>query len=148
MEIILIQDVDKLGKAGDLLKVSAGYGRNYLLPKKFAILATNSSKKRLSEIKNTANNLKLEADTALKNMALQLGETELVFTRKADESGHLFGSVSDVDITKSLIESDFNVHKSMIKGEKHLKTLGEHIVNIALSGKISADIKVIIKNEE
>ncbi len=148
MKIILLEEVAKLGKAGDLVNVSAGYGRNYLLPKKYAVLATAKSIKNLEGIKRNALEKITKAQNVLKATALELTGTELFFRRKADENGHLFGSVSDADIVADLAGRGFEITKSMITGNTHIKQTGIYDFAINFAPEIKAQIKVDVQSEE
>lgn len=147
MKIILTKDIKKLGNAGELIDVANGYARNYLLPKEFAILASPANLKKVDSIKKDAELAKLEIENKFKALILKLKDVEIKFNRKADENGHLFGSVSEVDIVNSLKEMDIDIHKSYIIMEKHLKELGAFEVNIEFTSEIKSVIKVNVENE-
>ncbi|MCB5230345.1 MAG: 50S ribosomal protein L9 [Candidatus Cloacimonas sp.] len=148
MKIILLENVDKLGKAGDVVNVANGFARNYLLPRKYAIPASANNLKRLDSIKEEADKKAEEATAKLKQIASTLEGVELTFSRRADEEGNLFGSVSNVDIQKELEAKGFDVHKSMIKGDVHHKALGEYEVEVAFTSEIVSKIKIIVSKEE
>ena len=148
MRVILLENVDKLGKAGDVVKVADGFARNYLMPNRFAITASANNLKRLEIIKEEAEKKIQENIDKLKMVAENLKNVELQFNRRADENGHLFGSVSHVDIIKALIEKEPNVNKSMLKEEVHFKTIGEYEIEIVLAHDIRTSIKVIVSREE
>ena len=147
MKIILLEDILKLGDAGDVVKVSPGYGRNFLLPKNLAILATPKALKNLDKIKQSATEKAEKAKDALRDKADKLSGTELTFSRKADEDGHLYGSVSNIDIVNALNEKGFDIHKSMIKEEAHIKEVGSFDIDISFTSDIHAQIKVIVEAE-
>lgn len=147
MKIILTKDIKKLGEAGEIVDVANGYARNYLLPKDFAILATPNNLKKVEKIKKEAELARLEIENRYKAIALKLEGVELTYNRKADENGHLFGSVSEVDITNSLKEMDIEIHKSHVVMEKHLKELGAFEVVIEFTADIKSTVKVNIENE-
>jgi large subunit ribosomal protein L9 len=147
MKIILTKDIKKIGNAGDVMKVADGFARNYLLPRKLAIVATKNNISRIETIKKEAELAKLEVENKYKAIALKLADVELSFIRKADENGHLFGSVSESDIANALTDRELEVHKSNVNLEKHLKELGTFDVEIAFTTDITANIKVNIENE-
>jgi len=147
MKIILTTDIRKVGSAGDVVKVADGFARNYLLPKKYAIVASKGNLARVETIKKDAEIARLEIENKYKATVLKLADVELTFQRKADENGHLFGSVSEKDIASILEEKELDVHKSNIVLEKHLKELGSFEVEIAFTSEIKANIKVNIENE-
>ncbi len=148
MKLILLEDVAKVGKAGELVNVSDGFGRNYLLPKKLGIIATAKSMKNLDNIKKAAEDKALRNENMLKATALEIEGTEIQFLRRADENGHLYGSVSDVDIAKELNSKGYEVHKSMIEGDHHIKEIGQYDITVKLAQEISATIKVDIQKED
>ena len=148
MRVILLQSIEKLGEVGSVVKVADGYARNFLIPKNFAIIANKNNLKKLEAIKEEAEQRELEAKNALKAIAQQLEGMELRYQRKADENDHLYGSVSDVDIAHTLHEKGFDVHKSMVRGEKHIKALGEYEIEIHFASDINATIKVIVEKDE
>jgi len=147
MKIILTKDIKKLGEAGDVIKVADGFGRNYLLPNKFAIIATKNNITRIEAIRKDAEIARLEVENKYKAIVLKLADVELSFNRKADENGHLFGSVSESDIAAALEEKDLEVHKSNVNMDKHLKEIGSFDVEIAFTSEITANLKVNIESE-
>ena len=147
MKVILVKDIVKMGLAGSVIKVADGYARNYLLPKKLVILATKNNLAKIETIKKKAELEKLEIENHFKALALKINDTTLKFTRKADENDHLFGSVSENDIVKSLAEKGIEIHKSVVDIQKHLKEIGSFDVQIAFSSEIIADLKVNIEKE-
>ena len=148
MKIILVENVEKLGKIGDIAKVSDGYARNYLLPKRYAIVATANNLKKLSGIKEKAEQRRLEEENALKALAQKIEGTVLNFKRKADDNHHLYGSVSDVDIVKAMQESGFQIHKSIIKGDTHIKSIGNFDLSLHFAADIAANISVVVEKED
>jgi len=148
VRVILLETMEKLGKAGSVVKVADGYARNYLLPRNMAIMANKNNLKKLETIKSEAEQKELEATNALKALAQQVDGTQLIFKRKADENDHLYGSVSDIDIAHELNEKGFEVHKSMVIGEKHIKAIGTYDIEIQFASEITANIKVMVEKEE
>ena len=147
MKINLIKDINKVGSAGDVISVADGFARNYLLPKKFAVIATKNNITRIEAIKKEAELTRLEVENKNKAIAMKLADVQLNFSRKADENGHLFGSVSEIDIANALEEKELEVHKSNVNLEKHLKEIGTFDVEIMFTTEITATIKVNIENE-
>jgi len=147
MKIILLRDIHKLGLAGDIVKVADGYARNYLLPKNFAILATKGNVSKVEKIKQEAEKERTIVRTEQKELAEKMNDIILTFKRKIDENEHLYGSVSEVDIQKELKNAGFEVSKSNIKMEKHIKELGSFDVEIALTSDIRSKIKVNVEKE-
>ena len=147
MKVILVKDIAKMGLAGSIIKVTDGYARNYLLPKKLVISATKNNLAKIETIKKKAELEKLEIENHFKALALKINEITLTFTRKADENEHLFGSVSENDIVKSLAEKGIEIHKSAVNIQKHLKEIGSFDVQIAFSSEITANLKINIEKE-
>jgi len=147
MKVILVKDIAKMGLAGSVIKVADGYARNFLLPKKLVILVTKNNLAKIETIKKKAELEKLEIENHFKALALKINDITLKFTRKADENDHLFGSVSENDIVKSLAEKGIEIHKSVVDIQKHLKEIGSFEVKIAFSSEITANLKVNIEKE-
>jgi len=147
MKIILIKDMENLGLAGDVKVVANGYARNYLLPRKLAILATPYSLEKITAIQEKAVEERNERTNNLKNIAGKVDGTELSFTRKVDSNEKMYGSISEVDIFNELIKLGFDVKKSNIVLEKHIKELGEFNVEINFAPEIKANIKILVGKE-
>jgi large subunit ribosomal protein L9 len=147
MEIILKEDVEKVGKAGEKARVAAGYARNYLIPQGLAIKATERALKDIEEhMKRRAKRLAEEKADAEK-MAEALSQLKLEFTRKAGEEGKLFGSVTASEIGKEVVAKGFNIDKRKVLLDVPLKQLGEHKVPIKLHPEVTAEITVEVKPE-
>ena len=147
MEVILLQDMDKLGIRGQIVQVADGYGRNYLLPKKIAMQATAQNRKwveqqRVRFLKQTAKE-KGEAE----ELTQLLAEVALTFTRKSGEQGQLFGSVTAIDVAEGLAAKGFNIDRRKIQLEQPIKLLGEYDVPVRLHRDVTAKIKVKIEGE-
>lgn len=147
MKVILVKDKSNLGEAGDVVKVAAGYARNYLFPREIVIPATKNNLMRINKIKQKAVEEKAILENENKVLAEKINNIVLVFQRKADENGHLYGSVAENDIVKGLAEKGIQIHRTNVKMEKHLKELGEVEVGIEFSANISARMKVVIEQE-
>ena len=147
MEVILKEDVLKLGHRGDVVKVADGYGRNYLLPEKLAIEATAANKAVIEQMKASAvrKSAKEKAESEL--LATQLNEVELVFERKVGESDHLFGSVTSSDIAHELAAKGFTVDRRKIALDDPLKTIGEYHVPVKLHREVTSHVKVTVKGD-
>lgn len=147
MEVILLQDIEKLGTRGQLVKVADGYGRNYLLPKKLAVAATIQNRKWVEQ--QRVRFLKLEATE--KAEAEELGKllegVSLQFTRKAGEKGTLFGSVTAIDIAEGLVAKGFHIERRKIHLDSPLKITGEYQVPVKLHREVTCPIKVTIEGE-
>ena len=147
MEIILKEDVPKLGSRGDVVKVAEGYGRNYLLPRKLAIEASAGNKAVIEQMKASTvrRGVKEKSDAEL--LAKQFDGVSLNFTRRSGENDQLFGSVTPADIAHELEHRGFNIDRRKIQIEEPLKALGEFTVPIKLHREVTTIIKVIIAKE-
>ena len=147
MEIILTKDIKALGEAGKLVKVKAGYARNYLLPNDFAIYASPKNLSKIEEIKKIAADEKIALYGKYKEVINKIEGVELTFIRKADENDHLFGSVSENDIVKALAEKEIEIHRADVVMEKHLKEVGSFDVEISFASELTTNVKVTIAVE-
>jgi large subunit ribosomal protein L9 len=147
MEVILKEDVLKLGHRGDVVKVADGYGRNYLLPGKLAIEATLANKAVIEQMKGSAIRKSAKEKTQADDLSKQMSDVELVFERKVGDGEHLFGSVTSGDIAHQLEAKGFTVDRRKIALEEPLKQLGEFHVPVKLHRDVTAHIKVTIKSD-
>ena len=147
MEVILKEDVLKLGNRGDVVKVADGYGRNYLLPGKLAIEATAANVAVIAQMKASAARKTIKEKAASEELAKQITAVELTFERKVGDGEHLFGSVTSGDIAHALEQQGFTVDRRKIALEEPLKTLGEFHVPIKLHRDVTAHVKVTIVSD-
>ena len=147
MEVILLENIDKLGSRGQVVKVTGGYGRNYLLPKNLAIAATPQNRKRIEQ--QRVRFLKLEAKEKgdAEDLATLLQGVSVTLTRKSGEKGTLFGSVTAMDIAERLAAQGYNIDKRKIALDSPLKVLGEYDVPIKLHRDVTAFIKVRVEGD-
>jgi large subunit ribosomal protein L9 len=148
MEVILKEDVLKLGHRGDVVKVADGYGRNYLLPEKLAIEATAANKAVIEQMKGSAARKSAKEKGTAEELATTLNEVELVFERKVGEHDHLFGSVTSSDIAHELEAKGFTVDRRKISLDEPLKTIGEYHVPVKLHREVTAHVKVTVKGDQ
>ena len=147
MQIILQEDIEKLGHRGDIVTVKPGYARNFLLPHKLAIEATSSNMKALERIRNSlAKKTATEFDAAQKQAALING-VGLRFTRKTGENDQLFGSVTTADIAESLVAQGFKIDKRQIQTAEPIKALGDFRATVKVFRDITAEVKVQVQKE-
>ena len=132
MEVILKEDVNKLGHRGDVVKVADGYGRNYLLPGKLAIEATVANKAVIEQMKGSAIRKLAKEKIESEELSKKLESVELVFERKVGENDHIFGSVTSSDIAQQLEQKGYTIDRRKISLEEPLKSLGEFHVPIKL----------------
>jgi large subunit ribosomal protein L9 len=147
MEVILKEDVLKLGNRGDVVKVADGYGRNYLLPGKLAIEATAANKSVIEQMKHSAIRKLAKEKVEADELSKLLDAVELVFERKSGESDHLFGSVTSADIAGQLAEKGYTIDRRKIALDDPLRSLGEFHVPIKLHREVTSHVKVTVKSE-
>jgi large subunit ribosomal protein L9 len=147
MQIILQEDIEKLGHRGDIVTVKPGYARNFLLPRKLAIEASAGNMKALERIRTSlAKKTATELEAAQKQAAL-LNGVALRFTRKTGENDQLFGSVTTADIAEGLLTQGFKIDKRQVQLPEPLKVLGEYNVTIKVFREITAQVKATIEKE-
>ncbi len=147
MEVILKEDVVKLGSRGDVVKVAEGYGRNYLLPRKLAIEASAGNKAVIEQMKAASIRRSAKEKTQAEELAKQFDGVSLAFQRRSGEQEQLFGSVTSGDIADALTKKGLNVDRRKIQVHEPLKALGEFTVPIKLHKDVTAHVKVVIERE-
>lgn len=147
MKIILKENIESLGKAGDTLKVSDGYARNYLIPKGLAIEASMASLKRLEHEKKLILQKAEKEKKKIMSIFDKLKGVVYTIPRRVSENEKIFGSVTPKDIEKAIFEQGIEIDKKMIILEEPIKSIGEFPVKIRLSSNLIAEIKVIVVPE-
>jgi large subunit ribosomal protein L9 len=147
MEIILLEDIPSLGKVGDLVKVSDGYGRNYLIPNKLAIKATPKSRKRLEHEKRLAQDKIDKVKRDVEKLAKRIEEFSCTISKPVGESGKLFGSVTSKEIEEHLNESGFQIERKNIELEEPIRNLGVYTVPIRIHPEVTANLKLWVVKE-
>jgi large subunit ribosomal protein L9 len=147
MEVILKEDVPKLGNRGDVVKVAEGYGRNFLLPKKLAIEASKANKAVIEQMKAAALRRSAKEKSQAEALAKQFDGLEVSFSRRSGEHDQLFGSVTSSDIAEALEKKGFNVDRRKVQLHEPLKTLGEFTVPVKLHKEVTAHLKVVIQKD-
>jgi large subunit ribosomal protein L9 len=147
MQVILLEDVTSLGKTGDLIKVSDGYGRNYLIPQKKAILATEKNLKALEHQKRLVQHRVSKARKDVQKLAQEIESLSCTFAKPVGESGKLFGSVTTMEIEAYLKENDIDVDRKKIHLEEPIKSVGMYTVPIKLHPELIAHLKVWVVQE-
>ncbi|HEX3891919.1 MAG TPA: 50S ribosomal protein L9 [Terracidiphilus sp.] len=142
MEVILKEDVANLGHRGDVVKVADGYGRNFLLPRKLAMQATEANKNVIEQMKAAAARRSAAEKVQAQDLVAKLEPVVLSFTRKSGENGQLFGSVTSADIASDLQTKGFDLDRRKIQLSEPLKSLGDYTVAIKLHREVTAHIKV------
>jgi large subunit ribosomal protein L9 len=147
MQIILQEDIEKLGNRGDVVEVKPGYARNYLLPRKLAIEANAGNMNALERIRTSLAKKTATERSAAEKQADLLNGVTLNFTRKTGENDQLFGSVTSADIAEALAAQKFNLDKRQVQLPDPIKVLGEYPVTIKIHRDVTATVKVIVGKE-
>jgi large subunit ribosomal protein L9 len=148
MKVILKQDVENVGRKSDIVNVAAGYGRNFLIPRKLALEVTSSNLKMV-EIERSALKKKVEQEhRSNRDLIQKLNQVTISFSRKAGEKDHIFGSVSAGDIKEALEKLGFEIDKKRIVLDEPLKRLGNYTVTVKVHQDDKTEIKVAIVKEE
>jgi len=149
MEVILREDVDKLGTRGQLVKVAAGYARNFLLPKRLAVPATDANKKIIEQERQAhlRKEAKLAADAA--DLGKLMANVNITIAQKAGENDQLFGSVTSKDIAEALEKQGYTIERRKIVLDEPIKSLGEFKIPLRLHREVTAEITLsVIKESE
>ena len=148
MEVILREDVEKLGSRGQVVKVADGYARNFLLPKRLAVAATEANKKIVEQERQA--HLRREAKLVgeAQDLAKLLGGVTVSIAQKAGENDQLFGSVTSKDIAEALEKQNYTIDRRKIQLEEPIKQLGEFKVPVRLHKDVTTDITVVVNKEE
>ena len=147
MKVLLIKDVYKLGRAGEMKKVAAGYGRNYLLPQGLAVLATAGALKQAERIGSQAEVRRTELNSELKDLAGHINGVTLTFAAKAGETGKLYGSITTNDVAAAIQEKTrFEVKKQQIDMQP-IRNLGEFTAYVRLTMDLVPEVKIIVHRE-
>jgi large subunit ribosomal protein L9 len=144
MEVILREDVPHLGTIGDIVKVRAGYARNYLLPRGLATVADKRNLRALEHERRLVDEKRRRAVSAADALVKQLTAARIVITARAGEEGKLFGSVTNIDIERALADQGLTVERRRIRLDEPIKTLGDHTVAITLAAGVSGEVTVTV----
>lgn len=147
MKIILQEEVEKLGRRGEVVEVADGYARNFLLPRKLAIPATGGNLKRLEQIRAQLAKRTASEKASAEQLAQTLNFVSVTIARKAGESDQLFGSVTAADIAEALAAQGFNVDKRRIQLDEPIKLIGEYQVTVKLMHDVTSTVKVVVVRE-
>lgn len=148
MQVILQEDIEKLGHRGDVVSVKPGYARNFLLPRKLAIEATQGNMKALERIRTSLAKKTASEREAAEKQAQLLSGVALRFTRKTGENDQLFGSVTSADIAEGLQSQNFKIDKRQIQLPEAIKALGEYTVTVKVFREVTAQVKVQVEKEQ
>jgi large subunit ribosomal protein L9 len=142
MEVILREHVDNLGRRGDVVKVTPGYARNYLLPRKLALAVTDNNKRQIEREKKLAEARDAEEKAAADAIAARIAALDIEIARRVGENDTLYGSVTSADIAQALQAKGFDVDKRKIALPEPLKALGETSVPVKIHRDVTAQVKV------
>ena len=148
MKVILLQDVEDLGKKGDVKNVADGYARNFLFPKKLAMFATEEAIAELEKQKELEAKIAEEELKEVQVIVAQIDGLEFEVVEKIDESGKLYGSINEVRIAKILKDKGFDIKKKQIKSPQPIKETGEFPITILFDHGLEAEIKIIVVEEK
>ena len=147
MKVMLIKDVYKLGRAGDIKKVADGFGRNFLIPQRLAVLATAGALKQSDKIRSTAEVQRTEQNSELKDLASHINGVVLTFSAKAGETGKLYGSITTQDVATAIQEKTrYEVKKQQIEMQP-IRNLGEFKARVRLTMDLIPEVKVIVHRD-
>ena len=144
MEVILREHVDNLGRRGDVVKVAAGYARNYLLPRKLALSVNEGNKRQIERERKNAEARELEEKSQADAFAARLAQAEIAIPRRVGENDTLYGSVTTADIAAALAAKGFEIDKRKITLAEPLKALGDVTVPIKIHRDVIAQVKVSV----
>ena len=147
MEVILKEHVDNLGRRGDIVKVTPGYARNFLLPRKLALAVNDNNKRQIEREKKLADARDLEEKSAAEALAARMTATEVEIARRVGEHDTLYGSVTSADIAQSLKDKGFDIDKRKIVLAEPLKALGETTVPVKIHRDVTAQVRVKVVAE-
>jgi large subunit ribosomal protein L9 len=148
MEVILREDIDHLGSRGAVVKVADGYARNFLLPKKLAVAATDSNKKIVAQEREAFLRREAKAQSDAEDLGKLMANVRLSFHQRVGENGQLFGSVTSKDIADALELQRFHVDRRKVQLDEPIKALGEHKVGLRLHRDVIAEITVSVEPEQ
>jgi len=148
MEVILREDIDKLGNRGQVVKVAPGYARNFLLPKKLAVAATSANKKIVEQERQSHLRKEAKQKSEAEDLSKLLTGVSVTIAQKAGENEQLFGSVTSKDVGDALAAKNYTIDRRKIQMDEPIKQLGEYKVPVRLHKDVTAEVTVIVVREE
>jgi len=148
MKVLLCEDIQKLGWLGDVVEVNVGYARNYLLPQGLAKVANEASIRAIAEEKAKRAGQRIKDSKRLEDAAKAVEGAEAVIAAKANEQGHLFGSVTERQIATNLREQGFEVADEVVQLPEHIKQVGTHVVTLKFADDLTVTINVVVVPEQ
>ena len=148
MEVILREDLEKVGTRGSVVKVADGYARNFLLPKRLAVLATAANKKIVEQEREAYLRREVKAKSEAEDLGRLMSGVTVTFRHRVGENNQLFGSVTAKDIADALELQKFHIERRKVQLDEPIRTLGEHEVGLRLHRDVTTPIKVIVEAEQ
>ena len=148
MEVILREDVDNLGTRGQVVKVAPGYARNFLLPKRLAVQATEANKKIVEQERDAYLRREAKAKGEAEDLGKLMSNVTITIKQKAGENDQLFGSVTSKDIAEGLAAQNYTIDRRRIQLDEPIKQLGEYKVPVRLHKEVSVDVTVVVAKDE
>ena len=148
MEVILREEIEKLGRRGDVVKVAAGYARNYLLPKRLAVAANESNKKIVEQEKQAYLRRESKEIGDANDLAKMMGSVEVTIAQKSGENDQLFGSVTAQDIVAALEKAGYTIDRKKVNLAEPIKALGDYKVTVKLHREVAVELPVHVIKEE
>jgi large subunit ribosomal protein L9 len=148
MEVILREDINNLGARGQVVKVAAGYARNFLIPKKLAVTATESNKKIVEQERQAHLRKEAKLQGEAQDLAKLVNGVSVTIKQKSGENDQLFGSVTSKDVADALAAKGFTIDRRKIQLDEPIKTLGEFKVPVKLHREVTAEVTVVVAKEE
>jgi large subunit ribosomal protein L9 len=147
MDVILREDIDKLGARGQVVNVAAGYARNFLLPKKLAVAATESNKKIVEQERQSHLRKEAKQKTEAEDLGKLMAGVSVTISQKAGENDQLFGSVTSKDVAEALEQKHFTIDRRKIQLDEPIKQLGEHKIMVRLHRDVPVEITLNVVRE-
>lgn len=148
MEVILREDIEKLGHRGQVVKVAPGYARNFLLPKKLAVAATDANKKIVEQERDAYLRREAKAKNEAEDLARMLANVTITISQRAGDEGHLFGSVTSKDIADGLERQNYTIDRRKVLLDEPIKNVGEYKVPVRLHREVTAELNVNVVAEQ
>src|SRR5437899_1525498 len=147
MEVILREDIDKVGARGQVVRVAAGFARNFLLPKRLAVAATDANKKIVEQERQSHLRKEAKLKTEAEDLSKMMNGVSVTISQKAGENDQLFGSVTSKDVAEALEKKNFTIDRRKIQLDDPIKQLGEHKLAVRLHRNVTAEVTVNVVRE-
>jgi large subunit ribosomal protein L9 len=148
MEVILREDIEKLGNRGEVVKVAPGYARNFLIPKRLAVMATESNKKIVEQERQAHLRKEAKLKGEAEDLAKMMSGVTVTITQKAGENDQLFGSVTSKDVAEALAAKNYTIDRRKVQLDEPIKQLGEFKVPVKLHREVTVEVTVVVAKEE